>query len=144
MLFELAGLEERSGRAGWAAEAELLYRRALAGSPAHVPCLAGLADLLSAGDGDGDGDGDAFEGTGNKSADFGGRGRLAEAVSLYIRALRASPSDAAIARNLGRAYEMGCLVQLGNGIELEAIGLQLEPFLWRPCGVAWDSSQTVD
>ena len=104
--FELAGLEERSGRAGWAAEAELLYRRALVGSPAHVPCLAGLADLLSAGDGDGDGNGDAFEGTGNKSADFGGRGRLAEAVSLYIRALRASPSDAAIARNLGRAYEM--------------------------------------
>ena len=35
------------------------------------------------------------------------------------------------------------LVQVGNGIELEAIGLQFEPYLWRPCGVTWDSSLTV-
>ena len=34
-------------------------------------------------------------------------------------------------------------VQVGNGIELEAVGLQLEPYWWRPCGVTWDSSQTV-
>ena len=39
----------------------------------------------------------------------------------------------------------GCLVQVGNGIELEAVGLQFEPYLWRPCGVpvTWDSSRTV-
>ena len=34
----------------------------------------------------------------------------------------------------------GCPVQVGNGIELEAVGLQFEPYLWRPCGVTWDSS----
>ena len=32
------------------------------------------------------------------------------------------------------------LVQVGNGIELEAVGLQFEPYRWRPCGVTWDSS----
>ena len=39
----------------------------------------------------------------------------------------------------------GCLVQVGNGImiELEAVGLQFEPYRWRPCGVTWDSSRTV-
>ena len=36
-----------------------------------------------------------------------------------------------------------CLVQVGNGIELEAVGLQFEPYRWRPCGVTWDSSRTV-
>ena len=30
-----------------------------------------------------------------------------------------------------------------NGIELEAVGLQFEPYRWRPCGVTWDSSRTV-
>ena len=34
-------------------------------------------------------------------------------------------------------------VQVGNGIELEAVGLQFEPYRWRPCGVTWDSSRTV-
>ena len=37
----------------------------------------------------------------------------------------------------------GCLVQVGNGIELEAVGLQFEPYWWRLCGVIWDSSRTV-
>ena len=37
----------------------------------------------------------------------------------------------------------GCLVQVGNGIELEAFGLQFKPYLWCPCGVTWDLSQTV-
>ena len=37
----------------------------------------------------------------------------------------------------------GCLVQVGNGIGLEAVGLQFEPYRWRPCGVTWDSSRTV-
>ena len=37
---------------------------------------------------------------------------------------------------------LGCLVQVGNGIELEAVGLQFEPYRWRPCGVTWDSSRT--
>ena len=37
----------------------------------------------------------------------------------------------------------GCLVQVGNGIELEAVGLQFEPYQWRPCGVTWDSSRIV-
>ena len=37
----------------------------------------------------------------------------------------------------------GCLVQVGNGIELEAVGLQFKPYLWRFCGVTWDSSRTV-
>ena len=36
-----------------------------------------------------------------------------------------------------------CLVQVGNGIELEAVGLQFESYRWRPCGVTWDLSQTV-
>ena len=35
-----------------------------------------------------------------------------------------------------------CLVQVGNGIELEAVGLLFEPYLWRPCSVTW-ASQTV-
>ena len=37
----------------------------------------------------------------------------------------------------------GCLVQVGNGIELEAVDLQFEPYGWCPCGVTWDSSRTV-
>ena len=40
-------------------------------------------------------------------------------------------------------YIMGCLVQVGNGIELEAVGFRFEPYRWRPCGVTWDSSRTV-
>ena len=36
-----------------------------------------------------------------------------------------------------------CLVQVGNGIELEAVGFRFEPYRWRPCGVTWDSSRTV-
>ena len=28
----------------------------------------------------------------------------------------------------------------GYGIELEAVGLQFEPYQWLPCGVTWDSS----
>ena len=36
-----------------------------------------------------------------------------------------------------------CLVQVGNGIELEAVGFPFEPYWWRPCGVTWDSSRTV-
>ena len=35
------------------------------------------------------------------------------------------------------------VVQVGNRIELEAVGFQFEPYQWRPCGVAWDSSRTV-
>ena len=38
---------------------------------------------------------------------------------------------------------VGCLVQVGNGIELEAVGLQFEPYRLRPCGVTWESSPTV-
>ena len=38
---------------------------------------------------------------------------------------------------------VGCLVQVGNGIELEAVGLQFKPYQWLPCGVTWDSSRTV-
>ena len=35
-------------------------------------------------------------------------------------------------------HYQGCLVQVGNGIELEAVGFQFEPYRWRPCGVTWD------
>ena len=35
------------------------------------------------------------------------------------------------------------LVQVGNGIELEAVSFWFEPYQWRPCGVTWDSSRTV-
>ena len=31
-----------------------------------------------------------------------------------------------------------CLVQVGNGIELDTVGSLFEPYLWRPCGVTWD------
>ena len=31
-----------------------------------------------------------------------------------------------------------CLVQVGNGIELDTVGCQFEPYRWRPCGVTWD------
>ena len=41
------------------------------------------------------------------------------------------------------AWLRGCLVQDGNSIELEAVGLQFEPYLWLPWGMTWDSSQTV-
>ena len=38
-----------------------------------------------------------------------------------------------------------CLVQNGNGIEQNAVGLHFEPYRWRPqaCGVTGDSSRTV-
>ena len=32
----------------------------------------------------------------------------------------------------------GCLVQVGNGIELDTVGRQFEPYRWRPCSVTWD------
>ena len=38
---------------------------------------------------------------------------------------------------------MSCPSWQCNGIELEAVGLQFEPYRWRPCGVTWDSSRTV-
>ena len=41
------------------------------------------------------------------------------------------------------SMDEGCLVQVGNGIELEVYGLQFEPYRWRPCGVTWDTSRTV-
>ena len=43
-------------------------------------------------------------------------------------------------------FNLGCLVQVGNGIELArdaAVTLQFEPYRWRPCGVTWDSPRTV-
>ena len=44
----------------------------------------------------------------------------------------------------GSSFQLkGCLVQVGNGIELETVGLQFEPYRWRHCGVTWDSSRTV-
>ena len=33
----------------------------------------------------------------------------------------------------------GCLVQVGNGIELDTVGCQFEAYRWRPSGVTWDS-----
>ena len=44
---------------------------------------------------------------------------------------------------INTVWIQGCLVQVGNGIELEAVGLQFEPYRWCPCGVIWDSSRTV-
>ena len=32
----------------------------------------------------------------------------------------------------------GCLVQVGNGMELDTVGCQFEPYWWRHCGVTWD------
>ena len=40
-------------------------------------------------------------------------------------------------------HSIGTSVQVGNGIELEGVGLQLEPYRWRLCGVTSDSSRTV-
>ena len=45
--------------------------------------------------------------------------------------------------DLSQNNVIGCLVQVGNGIELEAVGLQFEPYWWRPCGVTQNSSGTV-
>ena len=33
---------------------------------------------------------------------------------------------------------LGCLVQCGNGIELDTVGRQFEPYLLHPCGVTGD------
>ena len=41
------------------------------------------------------------------------------------------------------SWQLHRTVQVGNCIELEAIGLQFEPYQWLPCGVTWDSSRTV-
>ena len=30
------------------------------------------------------------------------------------------------------------LVQVGNGIKLDTVGRQFEPYRWRPCSVTWD------
>ena len=46
--------------------------------------------------------------------------------------------------NISTPPFMGCLVQVGNGIELEAVGFQFEPYWWLPCGVTWDSSQVLN
>ena len=34
----------------------------------------------------------------------------------------------------------GCLVQVGNGIELDTVGSQFEPYRWRPWGVTCGTS----
>ena len=36
-------------------------------------------------------------------------------------------------------YRQGCLVQVGNDIELDTVGCQFEPYRGRSCGVTWDS-----
>ena len=40
---------------------------------------------------------------------------------------------------LGWVLVKGCLVQVGNDIELDTVGRQFEPYRWRPCGVTWDA-----
>ena len=37
-----------------------------------------------------------------------------------------------------RRRRPGCLVQVGNCIELDTVGRLFEPYRWRPCGVTWD------
>ena len=32
----------------------------------------------------------------------------------------------------------GCLVQVGNNIELDTVDCQFKPYWWLPCGVTWD------
>ena len=59
-------------------------------------------------------------------------------VGMFLVGKSAPPESLA-----GMSKGKGCLVQVGNGIELEAVGLQFEPYRWRPCGVTWDSSRTV-
>ena len=34
---------------------------------------------------------------------------------------------------------MGCLVQVCNGIEVDTVGRQFEPYRWRPCYVTSDN-----
>ena len=41
------------------------------------------------------------------------------------------------------APSLGCLVQFGNGIELDTIGRQFEPYRRRPCGVTWNQWEVV-
>ena len=36
------------------------------------------------------------------------------------------------------SYSTGMSCPIGNGIELEAVGLQFETYRWLPCGVTWD------
>ena len=59
---------------------------------------------------------------------------LADKTTLGRAARGSSPSW---------TVKLRCLVQVGNGIELEAVGFRFEPYRWRPCGVTWDSSRTV-
>ena len=65
------------------------------------------------------------------NAPAGLRQWYASAVLLPLQQTPAGPS------------KLGCLVQVGNGLELGAVGLQFEPYRWRPCGVTWNSSRTV-
>ena len=30
------------------------------------------------------------------------------------------------------------MIQVCNGIDLDTVGLQFEPYRWRRCGVTWD------
>ena len=36
------------------------------------------------------------------------------------------------------AANLRCLVQVGNGIQLDTVGRRREAYRWRPCGVTWD------
>ena len=38
----------------------------------------------------------------------------------------------------GLSLQLLCLVQVGNGIELDTVGRQFEPYRRHPCGVTWD------
>ena len=38
---------------------------------------------------------------------------------------------------------MSCWQWHRTVLELESVGLQFKPYWWHPCGVTWDSSQTV-
>ena len=41
---------------------------------------------------------------------------------------------------IGQGTLVSNIYKVGNGTELEAVGFLFEPYLWRPCGVTWDSS----
>ena len=65
------------------------------------------------------------------------RRRNTECEETHIRVLHALlPQYGADARARAPAHVQ---LEVGNGIlvELEAVGLQFEPYRWRPCGVTW-------
>ena len=64
--------------------------------------------------------------------------RAAEEIRRNLAMAAADVFRVASTRNRLGLHMYGCLVQVGNGIELDTVSFRFEPYRWPPCGVNLD------